>query len=233
MPKHNGSVSSMLIFEEMNFLAHYFFDHRQSALYNVGLIYPDLYRNFVIGGRVSQSALEDIRLLTPLLLGCKQHYKSDDLFHHAPPFKRGEEAIKELLRASVSPGFSRDYFIAHIFYELILDHYLLQKEPDLAAQFYADFERADLKEIRRFSAYFGEQETDRFMKGFNQFVTSAYLEKYAKAESVVYALGRICNKMNLSPFNEHQKVYLIEVLKQVVVIIAEDFIELQSCLQKD
>lgn len=215
----------------MNFLAHYYFDRSKDPHYNLGLILPDLYRNFVRGGRIKESDLMSFSHQHPIAGGSRKHFESDRKFHRCDVFVRGERNILEQLRKFEGTPFDRDYFLAHILYELMLDHALLRIHEDLATALYADFDILEYELVRDFVRPFGAHRVDTFFSGLNQFRGIRYLEQYHSEETVVFSLGKICNKMNIAPFYEDQKTFLIEMVNSFRPIIVEDITELEEWLR--
>jgi acyl carrier protein phosphodiesterase len=215
----------------MNFLAHFYFDKSEDPHYNLGLILPDLYRNFVKGGRIKESDLDSFSLQDPIAGGSRKHFESDRKFHGSEVFKRGEDSIRAELRTFKGHAFDRDFFIAHILYELILDHCLLRTQRDLASKLYSDFEVLEYQMIHEFIKPFGAERADHFLKGLDQFKSVRYLEQYHAEETIVFSLGKICNKMNIAPFYEDQKTFLLEMVSGISPIIVEDIVKLEEWLR--
>jgi acyl carrier protein phosphodiesterase len=215
----------------MNFLAHYHFDRTDSPTYNLGLILPDLYRNFNRGLRITKAQLNDLQHPSHLLAGSRRHFVSDDRFHSSEVFKSGESMLLNQLRAEDAPVFDRDYFIAHIYYELLLDHVLLNRYCTLAEELYSDFRSVSKDELKGYLHMFNKNAVERFLQGFDHFNEAAYLQSYHEPDSVVFALGKICNKMNIAPFNEDQKIHLLKIMHQLKPIIAKDLTQLRVWLK--
>lgn len=215
----------------MNFLAHYYFDRTDSPAYNLGLILPDLYRNFNRGLRITKAQLNELQCSSHLLAGSRRHFVSDERFHSSEVFRSGESMLLNKLRAEDSPGFDRDYFIAHIYYELVLDHVLLKQHKSLAEELYSDYSRVNKDELKTYLKSFNQNAVERFLQGFDHFNETAYLQSYHEPDLVVFALGKICNKMNIPPFNEDQKTHLLKLMHQFKPIIARDLTQLRVWLK--
>ena len=67
----------------VNFLSHYYFDHQEGNPYfNLGLIFPDIVRNFVRGSKLNFTIdMKDTPSADSLQKGCIQHVQSDKIFH--------------------------------------------------------------------------------------------------------------------------------------------------------
>lgn len=215
----------------MNFLAHYYYDRKEDPHYNLGLILPDLYRNFVKGGRIKESELQAFPDAHPIAQGSQKHFESDRKFHESEVFGKGEKNILKQLRHFKGNAFDRDYFIAHILYELMLDHALLRIHPYLATELYADFDELQMAQLSAFVEPFGKHRVETFLNGFEQFKRLRYLELYQREETVVFSLGKICTKMNIAPFYEDQKTFLIEMVDRFRPIIVENITDLKEWLR--
>lgn len=217
----------------MNFLAHYYFDHRRNEPYfNIGLLFPDLLRNFVKGARyryvdhpeLSANALS-------LRSGCEQHIASDKIFHNWSGFTNGMKIAGEQFKRSAEP-YERLFFLNHIFVELVIDKMLLNRYPDLADRLYADFRQAGSEVFVEFLDELRVDDHDRFLAGYERFMEVQYLRKYKEYSNIAYALGRICTKMGLQPFTEYQKSYLHEVAKKIEEFESDQLDELQIALRQ-
>ncbi len=198
----------------MNFLSHYYFDKQEGNPYfNLGLIFPDIVRNFVRGSKLDLTIdMKDELPVASLQKGCIQHVQSDKVFHAWDEFIDAMDMVTGHIRKNPVP-FKKDWFIAHILVELTMDHYLILNNPNLANKLYTDFEIVDTEHIHSFLRRNDFSKFDLFQKGFDHFMSVRYLESYTEPNNIVYALGRICTKMRLPPFSEEQKQLLKSVIK--------------------
>lgn len=204
----------------MNFLAHYYFDHQEGRPeYNLGLIFPDIVRNFV--PRTKLSLTIDIPKQNKeydILQGCIQHVESDKVFHAWQGFHDLMDIVTQKIRASKYP-IGRDWFVSHILVELTMDYYLLQKQSNLATMLYTDFAMVDTKVIDSFLAHHQFSKFEQFHSGYAHFMKLRYLESYAESDNIVYALGKICTKMKLEPFSEQQKALLQSIIEEISEVL--------------
>jgi len=197
----------------VNFLSHYHFDHQKdNPEYNLGLIFPDLLRNFVRGSKLKLGSKEPSeKQAKQLHLGCVEHVASDKIFHAWEGFHEGMADITRMIRTE-DIGIRKDWFIAHILFELTMDYYLINRDGSLASNLYTDFGQVDTKTMQHFLELHDFDNFDKVMNGFNRFMEVQYLESYTRSESIVFALGKICTKMKLEPFTEKQKFFLNDVV---------------------
>lgn len=219
----------------MNFLSHYFFDHNKNDHhFNFGLILPDLARNFVPGTRIKPSLNdhEDHEVVS-IDRGCEQHVLTDSKFHQWEEFDKLQNKLLNELRNSSDLKPERDWFVAHIFSELMIDHQLLKLYPNLATELYNSFENINGESLEKYLLEKGMDmnRLSRFNKGFDHFMDVRYLTYYIEPESVVYSLDRICTRMRIPPFNVRQKEHYTQLIWQFERIIVETITKLQTLLK--
>lgn len=216
----------------MNFLSHYFYDHKKGDSYfNLGLILPDLLRNFVPGSKIEvESVQHSTSESLALKDGCTLHVQSDVKFHAWPTFKELMSTVTSMIRNSEHP-IARDFFISHIFVELLLDRKLLLSHPSLANELYSDFERVESQALKQFLSSYQFDKFEQFNAGFKRFLEVRYLEHYGDPQIILYSTERICTKMRLPTFSKGQKNVLLHIIDALDVSIAEATIELEELLQ--
>lgn len=216
----------------MNFLSHYYFDHKKDSPYfNLGLIFPDILRNFVRGSKLDLTIeINNSANQLELLKGCIQHVQSDKVFHAWQGFHDAMEFVTKRIRAS-EYDIEKDWFISHILVELAMDHYLINQDTKLASKLYTDFNLVDTSEMHSFLGRHDFSKFDLFQNGFDRFMKVRYLESYTEQDNIVYALGRICTKMKLPPFSNEQKDLLKSIIEglneRMPKMIAELNVELK------
>ncbi|MCB9262249.1 MAG: hypothetical protein H6607_07740 [Flavobacteriales bacterium] len=198
----------------MNFLSHYYFDHQKgNPHFNLGLILPDLVRNFVKGSKLNFgiNQPEDEPQLQ-LFKGCIKHVASDKIFHAWGGFHHLMEIITYQIRNS-SEDIDKDWFVAHILAELTIDYYLIKRHPQLANNLYNDFELVDTQALHSYLQKSGFNTFEKFDAGFDRFMEMRYLESYQKKDNIVFALGKICTKMGLKSFTNEQKSLISDIIE--------------------
>ncbi len=216
----------------MNFLSHYYFDNKPNNPYfNLGLIFPDLVRNFVKGSKLNLNIdppVNDLEL--SLLKGCIQHVQSDKTFHAWDGFHEAMNFVTQSIRTS-STEIPKDWFVSHILVELAIDRFLLIQNPNLAKKLYTEYNLVDSKVLQSFLSKNEFDNFELFEEGFTRFKEIQYLNSYTEIDNIVYALGKICTKMRLQPFSEEQKMLLSSIItnldKQLPSLIEELEVELK------
>jgi hypothetical protein len=216
----------------LNFLSHYYYDHKKNQpYYNLGLLLPDLLRNFVRGTKIDVNSVSHQELeSTHLKEGCLKHIASDVKFHNWNTFKNLMSDATRLMRTSAHP-IQRDFFVSHIFIELLLDRSLLSRVPDLANQLYSDFEQVEIQAVNQFLNAHQFYKFEQFERGFKRFLDVRYLEHYTDPQIILYSTERICTKMRLPTFSKGQKSVLLDIIDTLDVTIVDATLELEELLQ--
>ena len=119
----------------MNFLSHYYLLPEKDNADNVlGNLLPDLMRGFT---KIYKQEIKPNPVLqgSAILDGINYHLLTDAIFHEEDFFLKNCDAIKDNLnQKSIAP--SRNFIVAHVMVELLIDQYLMEQEPSLADNFY-------------------------------------------------------------------------------------------------
>jgi hypothetical protein len=136
----------------MNYLSHYICDRKlNSPWYNVGLMYPDLFRELVKKREplsfFKSNKMRDLDLhfkdsdgvISDFHLGIAMHFKRDADFHHSDFFRIAQERVKEyFLLHHFNEFLPRLYFAVHVVTEWIIDREIIRLCPIYAHQMYED-----------------------------------------------------------------------------------------------
>ena len=100
----------------------------------------------------------------------------------------------------------KPFFLGHIALELILDNLLITTGKISVDDFYRHLAGCDHAKIKEFLNFSGLQDTGKFFSFFEKFKSNRYLETYADANQISYALKRICMRIWEDPFTpEHEE----------------------------
>lgn len=196
--KYTIAVHSILqpfyLCRALNFLSHFYFDQlEKNAEHNLGLVLPDLVRNFVQGTKLAPlHAAEESEPLEWLRKGANQHFARDKRFHASAYFEETGKRMTSLIKpVFVDAGIPRYYFAAHVLTEMLIDRVLLKEEPTLGPDFYHDMELADTGITTQFLQKQGVIGVDAFHERFIRFKQAKYLLQYVNDDAMVYSLNRI------------------------------------------
>lgn len=161
-----------------------------------------------------------------LQTGVNKHHLVDRLFHNALFFHKYSKAISKMLREAELDGMPRfQHFYGHILLEILIDKWLLKKNPKLVGDFYDLLERVDLKEVEGYlqSKGLGKHYAS-FAEHFNAFLGYRFLEHYLKDGGVVQAMTKIAEKMHKYDLSrESDQVKLQNVVDRGMDLIEVDY----------
>lgn len=201
----------------MNFLSHYYFD-RQITDSNMvlGMVLPDLVKNadkhWNLHPEKHPEKFEHDSQLRAILGGWRRHLAVDKYFHSSEFFLEHTQHIRTAIAPILVTSPVRPSFLAHISLELILDSLLILEGVIDPASFYKQLSEANRDSTRKFLKLNSIDDTDRFIRFFDEFVESAYLHSYRESQNIMYALNRICMRVWDNPLNETQKLQLTAIL---------------------
>jgi hypothetical protein len=140
-----------------------------------------------------------------LWLGVENHYADDSFFHSMSLFKQGMISIEEEMHKNlVLKELRRKYLISHVLYELILDHLILERFPDIAENIYADLEQVDISKLGIFlKKIIGENEkVNLFLDSYDRFLDRRFLGFYGIDSNLVKSLHMVSGKISQWDFNK-------------------------------
>jgi len=202
----------------LNYLSHYFLDQESQDPYLIlGTVLPDLFR---VGNRKRRMPEESPDVFSDanqkaLQVGVNKHHLVDRLFHNALFFHKYSKALSKMLRETELEGMPRfQHFYGHILLEILIDKWLLKKNPKLVGDFYDLLGKVELNEIEEYLKLKGLAEHyESFAEHFNAFLGYRYLEHYLKDGGVVAKLQNVVDQgMDLIE-DDYPKIFkIIETL---------------------
>lgn len=219
----------------MNFFAHYHFYHKPNNIWhNAGLLFPDLLRIFTKSQRISEKTIIIPHPENPnyvnLVDGIQNHFKADDIFHNWNWFKEKNHELALVMRES-KLDIKRDWFLAHIFIELAIDHVLVTENESKVNDLYADLGSCNKQEWEFFFTKNNIDDFEIWFEGFNRFIKHRYIFTYKDTDNVIYALNRIYQSTGIGEFDNNQKEFLLVLLNTFVPEVKLKISELQKLLE--
>ncbi|SDL78200.1 hypothetical protein SAMN05421823_10899 [Catalinimonas alkaloidigena] len=209
----------------MNYLSHYYLDRTyHDPYYTLGLVLPDLVRaQRVLRIPAALPSLPDTAYWTPVREGILRHVEVDRVFHTLPWFQTRVRELTDWLRAQPVPLLQKyDYFLAHVAVEILLDRQLLQKEPALADQFYAQLDRVTLEGVVKIFEWLSwEAHATTFYRFLEQFRAAQFLKRYQQQAGVVQSLAGVYRRVTGKPLDENH-VILQKFVAEAVRRLQED-----------
>ena len=191
------------------------------------MVLPDLVKNarkdWCIRPEKQEGKFLNNEQLKKIFIGWKRHLQVDKYFHSSDFFCHHTEAIKAKISPILESSAARPSFVAHIALELMLDALLLTESVVKAERFYSQISEVDRQALHEFFKLNQISHTAPFFKFFDEFIEASYLNSYREADNIMYALGRICQRLWVDPFTETQKLQLTAVLIDYQQDLKNDF----------
>jgi len=199
----------------MNFLSHFYFDRYNTDPYHIlGTVLPDLLKNADKTYNIHPEKLpkHPDKAVNCILEGWKRHLEVDIHFHSSGFFKHHSHQLKLVLAPAIQGSIVKPFFLGHIALELILDNLLITTGKISVDDFYTHLDSCGDEAIKTFLNYSDLPENDKFFSFFASFKKHRYLNTYADAPQISYALKRICMRVWPHPFTLEQEEAMTKVL---------------------
>lgn len=193
----------------MNFIAHYAVSqHQENPLFTFGCLLPDLYRGFTKDYHKFTKFIEPNNNL--IFEGIKFHIATDKVFHNHPFFiAENKRLSKEIHQNNLAHKYS--YIISHVLFELLLDQYLLTKNPTIHTHFYATLNHIDNAILTQKLLFFYDNDTtNKIIRIFKSFKTEEYAQFLADAKGIVSSLHHILGTKFDINFDTHKWKSFVE-----------------------
>jgi hypothetical protein len=189
----------------MNFVAHYYIDsHLDNGLFVTGVSSPDLIPVFDRKKRVRDRWVRKVldRESEPAFRefakGALRHFEADDYFHSADFFQAETQLITQLLRERFEKDVvQRDFFVAHILFELVLDRILVQENPEGLDKYYDHWRNTDTQQLRLFSEKLCNDSLEGYELFIKRFIKRRYLYGFVEWKNLIYILKRIMDRVGI------------------------------------
>ena len=205
----------------MNYFAHYFFDHQpENVNYNLGLLAPDLLRNYSKNQYSKISINQAFQRTDDFSQGMAQHLKRDAHFHESEFFDQVYSQIHSHAKEAFSvAGIPRFWFGTHVMIEMILDSVLIEKHPEKLNQMYTDLEKS-MNQINDHLILVKHQHPNHFISGMQKFLDSKFLYKY-KSDGLIYGLNKVYKQVGAESNDWEVKKPLLELselMKELILL---------------
>ncbi|MEO0899864.1 MAG: hypothetical protein AAFY71_25855 [Bacteroidota bacterium] len=224
----------------MNFVAHYYIDKDiDNHWFIVGVAQPDLLPifngNLRLKARMVESALKDSPNsdFEKLGKGMLRHFEADAYFHSADFFKYENKYLTDLIRSFFPNGeIKRDWFVAHILFELMFDRILVCDDPSTLDGFYEAWTPATTAGIPRMTSKIIGVDVGE-LGGYEQFLLRFHKRKYLygfqRWGDLLYILKRILERVRIyeseiiysDAFMEMLQIYENHLIPNIPRYIAE------------
>jgi hypothetical protein len=212
----------------MNYLTHYYVNTLRpeytapSPDFHFGAALPDILSVYDRNLRFHPSVIESGQ--NDLWKGIQNHLQMDTFFHRSDFFKKSYEEIRNHLTRVLSPELNiRPFFLAHVMAEILLDHYLLKRSPDLARRFYEQLTGPDVKNIIRILEEHFNSKLEGLAELINKFLVTRFLEGYIELENLIYPVNRMLTRTRQQAINIQGIAVTKEILQPSLGIVSENF----------
>lgn len=205
----------------MNYISHYYCLKNKSPYTTLGVLLPDilprfsyLHNKYFLHFNANVLNQEERNLWQ----GIEQHYADDSIFHSSIFFKEGMQRIEELLHSQPELRvLKRRYLVSHVLYELILDHLILERFPDIAKAIYAELDAVNADVFKFFLLnIIGENEgIDLFLESYGRFLKRRFLNFYALPENLVKSLHMVSGKISQWEFDALIVAKFVDIIFQM------------------
>lgn len=184
----------------MNFLSHSIvLPETSTDLVRVGSALPDLWP-LMPAPSLPALVLRDLRArdddrCRQLAVGIAHHMQADAVFHGHPEFQRRVDWLAAQLKATWSE-LRRTSFYAHVLVEMLLDRWLIQRDPRPLVDYYAAFHEANLAFAAEQAVTDGSS-SPTLRAVLDRFVTSRFLEAYATPAGLAQRFQWLASRLPL------------------------------------
>ncbi len=182
----------------MNFLSHFYLDRiANNHYYNAGLTLPDLLGFHKGRIRLTEKTifqLQNINMNNDLLNGMRAHLKLDRKFHTSDFFKRNTLLLQSMFEENTKHSLT--HFNCHIILEMLIDKFILHRNPEIAKEFYDVYNHVDFNVITgTFISLnnFNKQDMFDLLTRFSQ---SAYIGEYINISTIIHISNIVSKKFN-------------------------------------
>ncbi|MBL7837729.1 MAG: hypothetical protein JNM67_09445 [Bacteroidetes bacterium] len=214
----------------MNFIAHYYFYRQDDKYYNLGLVLPDLVKNFC------KTHLRPVKKfqhpqLNALNKGSLMHLDSDKRFHNSTFFRQCEDLCGYLLDGKAN--WPRKFFLNHLLCEILLDRVIIERDTNIVKNFYQDLSEVNHEQVELFLKLNEINNYQNFTAALQRFVNAAFIFDYMHNEKIILALGRVYARLGIQyNWTEQDKEHLMEHIPIILNYIDLDLEKLKTELSK-
>jgi len=209
----------------MNYLSHFFIDHKEnSPNYNFGLALPDLVNVSKRGWRPENHTFPvPDKNVNDIWEGYKQHIAVDAMFHNSALFvKHSKRLRKELEGQGFNQPGIRLFFVGHVLLEMLLDRHILKTRKDIADQFYEQLNLVREPDIESFFETAGTQIPERFLEFFGKFKNSRYLYSYTNSSGIFFAINRLLARTGQPGFDPQLEESFNELIEREEIFMSDE-----------
>ncbi|MBX2985633.1 MAG: hypothetical protein KF882_06670 [Bacteroidia bacterium] len=201
----------------MNFFGHYFTDSQKGkAWYNMGLVFPDLFRDLYRKHVPERDKREYSTQALEFIKGMKSHIERDKMFHNCEYFIHAEEELKKAFyEKGIFEKIPRAWFMAHVLTELLTDKQLVIDFPEKVKVFYDDMYTTIGDEAIVDELFDNAVFKTVFLSRMRLIHHDKFIFAYANNEKIIATLWRVYERAKINVSMETQ-VFLTPILLEIV-----------------
>lgn len=212
----------------MNFLAHHYFYGKDNPNFSLGVILPDLVKNFCSERLVLN--INTVPEYNDFYTGCQAHFEADAVFHNSNYFLDMNEYMKTLL---IAPKWPRTWFFNHIFTEIILDRALMEENEALCKNFYDQLKTVDLQKLKGFLISQKVKNHEKFESGFQRFIKNQFIFDYLYNEKLIFALSMVYKKVGVDySWTKADEIQILNAIPLAIEAAKKNMVTLKKDLNK-
>lgn len=177
----------------MNYLAYYYcLPSKATELHVFGNLLPDIFPAFTkfYNVELKDKSFNQSENAIEIIEGIYKHFMIDEIFHKHALFTENVEFIKQLL--SESNFNTKNYVLAHLIVEFLIDRLLLLNDDEIAISFYEKCNKITVDKLYDFfKNSINKDDFTNFMLKFNLFLENEYAYRLIDIENIPKALSNI------------------------------------------
>lgn len=146
-----------------------------------------------------------------VLRGFEAHLVDDHWFHANGAFLEAQSQLLKLFRAAMPDDDThRVGFLGHIVVELLLDRWIMERNPQALDRFYAAFSEADPQVVQHAVSFAAKRPTDKLLPFWHRFVDERFLADYPDPNLMLWRLNHVMKRVSLPPLEDHIEQVLVD-----------------------
>ena len=165
-----------------------------------------------------------------LVVGILAHLSDDDWFHSGEPFLMASGRMTRKLRTLFPDDQShRVGFLGHILVEILLDRWLIERDPTLLDRLHAAMETIDPAQLAAAVDRMATRPTERLASMYPRMVSERFLSDYPDDDRLLYRLNGVMKRVGLpllpESFAEELPALHADVVKIAPTLLPPDVVK--------
>lgn len=209
----------------MNFIAHYYLlDSHANHDMIFGNLLPDLLRGFT---KIYNQEIKNKPHFAELCIvkGINFHLKTDEIFHNHAFFYENCEMIKGVFAQHKLPK-NKDFIVAHVLLELIIDQFIIESKPAICESFYDSLTISKKDNLEnKILQLFRQENYSKIFPIFKGFIANGYAYQLKNDSGILEALKHIVGNRIGSKFDDTGWAFAVQDIKTNLKLDIPEFLE--------